>query len=114
MFRKREPVSPPPREPHPVAGTEIRLQRILSLRLAIARKEALLASDQEQLTALRRTVTQHPNWDGHDLRQGQIGILLAEIASLEAEVPKLHDDIAASAGGLDDVDLSYLDDRRNR
>lgn len=97
-----------PRRPHPDASTEIRLQRIVSLRLAIARKEALLAADQEQLAGLRQTVARHPNWDGSFDRQHQITTLLGEISELEEAVAGLHDEIAARAEGLSDVDLAYL------
>lgn len=96
------------RQPHPDASTEIRLQRIVSLRLAVARKEALLAEDQEQLAGLRQTVARHPNWDGHGKRQQQITTLPGEIGMLEEAVAGLHDDIAARAEGLSDVDLAYL------
>ena len=109
ILRKRSPEPPPQRRPHPDARIETELQRILSLRKAIARKEALLDGDQAQLATLRATVAKHPTWDGHYLRQRQIETLLAEIAPLEAEVAKLHDEIAERVGRIDDADLTYLD-----
>jgi hypothetical protein len=110
MALRRRPVTgPPPRQPHPDGSIEVQLQRILSLRLAIGRKEDLLASDQQQLSSLREKVTDHPNWDGHTKRLAQIQVLRDEMAGLEDDIVRLHDEIAAHAGKLSQVDLSYLD-----
>ena len=111
-FRRRPVTAPPPRQPHPDGSIEVQLQRILSLRLAVARKEALLASDQQQLRGLREKVADHPTWDGHHERLTQIQVLLDEMAGLEADVAQLHDDIAAHADKLSQIDLSYLDPLR--
>lgn len=106
-MRRKSPAAE--RKPHPDARVEVELQRIISLRKVIARKEDLLASDHKQLDALRDTVTRHPTWDGHTRRQQQIRTLLDETQVLDAEVAKLHDDIAARVSVLTDTDLAYLE-----
>ena len=105
--RRREQASP--RQPHPDARVEAELQRILSLRAVIARKEALLASDHVQVTDLRRKVFLHPNWDDAPAWRTMIAALQEEAEQVEAEVAKLHDEIATRIGKIDDSDLAWLD-----
>ena len=106
--RGRQPDLSSPRRPHPDARIEAELQRILSLQKAILRKDELLAADHQQIADLRHTVTRHPTWDGDLSRRERIAELLAEADDLEAEVAKLHDDIAARISALSDTDLAYL------
>ena len=106
-MRRKPPAAA--RKSHPDARVEVELQRIISLRKVIARKEDLLARDHEQIDALRHTTTRHPTWDGHGDRKRQIQALLDETQVLDAEVAKLHDDIAARVSILADTDLAYLE-----
>jgi hypothetical protein len=71
--------------------------------------KALLAADHEQVAALRATVAKHPGWDNTAGRKEQIAHLLEEMQPLDAEVVKLHDEIAARIGKIDDSDLAWLE-----
>lgn len=105
MSRRKEP---PARRPHPDARVEAELQRIISLRTAIARKEDLAARNHEQITALRQMVAKHPTWDGLKERKTQIAALLAETDGLDRDVTGLHDEIAKRIAALSDTDVAYL------
>ena len=107
LFRRAAP-APPPRRPHPDPRVEAELQRIISLRKAIARKEDLAARNHDQIAALRETVAKHPTWSGHLDRQEQIVTLLEETGDLDAEVTGLHDEIAKRITALSDTDIAYL------
>ena len=109
MSLLRRPKEPPPRRPHPDARIESELQRIISLRDAIARKEDLAAANHQQVTALRGTVAKHPAWVSTRQRQEQIDTLLNETDDLDDEITELHDEIAKRITALSDTDLAYLD-----
>jgi hypothetical protein len=107
MWGKRQPE--PQRRPHPDARIEVQLQRIRSLRLAVERKEELLAETQQQLIDLRDYTARHPGSENHHRRLSLIGTLLDDLKDLDAEVARLHDDIAGRCDALSDTDLAYLD-----
>ena len=105
MTRQR---SVPAREPHPDPRIEAQLQRILSIRTMSAGKEALIVRDRAEVAALRATIAKHPTWDGLTRRQDQVVVLLKEVAGVEAEILKLHDEIEARLSQISDVDLTAL------
>jgi hypothetical protein len=100
---------PPPRKPHPDAQVESELQRILSLRRAIGRKESLIRQDAEDLRKIRTVIRRYAGADFNRARKADADVLVGEMASLEAEVTKLHDEIAARVSTLHDSDLAWLD-----
>jgi hypothetical protein len=106
---RRPEVAPP--APHPDPRIEAELQRITSLRKVIARREDLLDADHRQITDLRDTVSRHPTWDGTLGRRQQITGLLDETHALEAEIVKLHDEIAERIARLSDTDVAWLEPR---
>jgi uncharacterized coiled-coil DUF342 family protein len=105
-FRSRR--EPAARRPHPDPRVEAELQRILSLRKAITRKEDLAGRNHQQITALRQTVAKHPTWDGTRQRHEQIDALLNETDDLDGEITELHDEIAKRITALSDTDVAYL------
>jgi Mg2+ and Co2+ transporter CorA len=107
-FRRRK--EQPARNPHPDARIEAELQRIISLRKAVTRKEELLASDHEQIAGMRERVSRRPTWDAAQPVKQQIADLLAETQTLELQITQLHDDIAARIAKLDDADLAWLEE----
>jgi hypothetical protein len=109
MIRKRA-IEPPARKPHPDPRIEAELQRIISLRKTVARKEELLAGDHLQITRMRERLSRRPTWDAATPVRQQIDGLLAETQTLEREVTQLHDDIAGRIAKLDDTDLAWLED----
>lgn len=106
-FRRRGRV--PPRQPHPDARIEAELQRVISLRRAVARKETLLDKDHRDIGVMRRKLRHDgasgsaPMWAAHAEE------LQSEAAGLEAEIAKLHDEIAERISRLDDSDLAWLE-----
>jgi Mg2+ and Co2+ transporter CorA len=88
------------RNPHPDARIEAELQRIISLRKAVTRKEELLASDHEQIAGMRERVSRRPTWDAAQ----------PVTQTLELQITQLHDDIAARIAKLDDADLAWLEE----
>jgi predicted nucleic acid-binding Zn-ribbon protein len=111
MFGRRRPSAlpaAPERQPHPDARVEAEFQRILSLRKAVARKEEQLSQNQANIAHIRNMTTRHPGYDGHALRLRQIEALQREIPGLEAEVVRLHDEIAERIAAITDTDLAYL------
>lgn len=107
--KRRRTLASEPRRPHPDARVETELQRIISLRKVIARKEDLLAEDQQRISALRRAMVSNAGYDGNKDRQAQVRLLLEETQTLDTEIARLHDDIAARVDALTDTDLAWLD-----
>lgn len=106
-FRRRK--EQPVRKPHPDARIEAELQRIISLRKAVTRKEELLARDHQQIAGMRERLSRRPTWDAAKPVKQQIADLLEETQTLELQVAQLHDDIADRIGKLDDTDLAWLE-----
>ena len=104
MARQRERA----REPHPDPRIEAELQRILSLRLMISGKEALIVRDHEQVASLRARLARHPHWNAASYQREQVDRLLEEIGGIEAEILTLHDEIKARLDLISDVDLTAL------
>ena len=110
LFRRTAP-APPARRPHPDPRVEAELQRIISLRKAIARKEADLGQIQAMVAKLRDSARQNPNTDttcGEGGRLDQIRDYQRETEDLEAGVAGLHDEIAKRITALSDTDIAYL------
>lgn len=102
---------PRPRRPHPDARVESELQRIISLRNAVARKENQLESNDDNLRRLRNIMRANSGSDYTGERIAQIDGLQQDSARLEAEIIALHDEIAARVAKIDDIDLVFLDGR---
>jgi hypothetical protein len=100
-----------PRKPHPDAVIEAELQRIISLRRAVERKEALLGHDAEDLRKIREVMRRNAGSEFNPGRKIDTDVLIAEMAALEAEVVKLHDEIAARMSAIHDSDLAWLEGR---
>lgn len=111
-FRRRREA--PARSPHPDARIEAELQSILSLRSVIARKEALLSTNAQQITTLRANLIRHPTWDHAVEWRKNAAFLQRETAQVEAEVRAQHDEIRALMDKIDDTDLAYLDKHQRR
>lgn len=110
LFRRAAPV-PAERRPHPDPRVEAELQRIISLRKAIARKEADLDQIQVMVAKLRHDAKNAPNLGstyGKGGRLEQIRDYQQETEDLEAEVTGLHDEIAKRITALSDTDVAYL------
>ena len=108
---RRRPEEPPPRRPHPDARTEAELQRIISLRRAVTRKEAQLDANDGNLKSIRNTMRANSGSAYNTSRAREADALQRESAQLGAEVIKLHDEIAERVGRIDDADLAWLDSR---
>lgn len=109
MRRRNRIPQPLERSPHPDAGTEIKLQQILSLRRAAVRNETLLDQYSADIAMMNAYVSKHPTFDGHAIRARQAEHLNGEIARLNAENRELHDRIAELSAKLDDADLAFLE-----
>jgi chromosome segregation ATPase len=105
MFRRK---AAPPRLPHPDPRVEAELQRIISLRRALDRREAQLDADTDSVRILRRRLRRDADAGEVPQWQQQIADLREEIERLEAEVAGLHDQVEKRIGTLDDTDLTYL------
>lgn len=96
------------RRSHPDPRKEAILQRIMSLRAAVARKEALAAADQAAVLKLRRRISRRtaslsaPDW------RRQAERLLAEIKTLDGEIAAAHEEIGQWMDKVDDLDLAWL------
>jgi predicted phage-related endonuclease len=106
MFGRRRKV--PERRPHPDPCLETELQRILSMRAAIARKEAALKDIQETVKYLRYDARFDPKSAGTVQRFKQIERYRRETRELEREISRLHEEIEKRCAALDVVDLAYL------
>jgi len=107
MWRRNNP-TPAEREPHPDPAVETKLQRIITLQRAVARKEALLDQDQRDIASLRSKVLRQPgSWHLRDW-QAHIAALEEEMNGLEEEIRQLHDEIGERVAALDAMDVAYL------
>jgi uncharacterized small protein (DUF1192 family) len=117
----RRPGRPvPERRPHPDARIEAELQRIISLRATVARKESLIGQYQTEIDKLHaqlRTVSDrnmHGTLYGGGLKahvlplEQRVGSLQGEMRNLETEVGQVHDEIGKHIAELNDADLAYL------
>jgi hypothetical protein len=111
LFR-RSPSPLPERKPHPDARIEAELQRIISLRKVIARKEAQLEQNAEGIERIRNVMRGNSGSAWNSPRAREADALQRESAQLEAEVTKLHDEIAERIAARDDTDLAWLDGHR--
>jgi hypothetical protein len=100
--------APPSHGPHPEGAAEVQLARIRSLRLTVARKEALARKNYNEASQLRDRAARHPNWDRADAENEQARMLLAEAEKLDEDITQLHDEIEALAAKIPDEDLLYL------
>jgi adenosyl cobinamide kinase/adenosyl cobinamide phosphate guanylyltransferase len=96
------------RQPHPDPRTEAELQRIISLRLSVARKEGLIERDLLEIDKLRTTYRQKANWSSSERWRQQADELSAEVQRLEAEVVAAHEEIGKRIDELSPADRSYL------
>jgi hypothetical protein len=109
IFRR----APVPREPHPDPRIEAELQRVISLRKAVARKEAQLDANDRNLRRVRATMRANSGSENNGRRADEADAIRQDSAGLEAEIMALHDEIAARIGKMDDADLAWLE-RRSR
>lgn len=106
-FRKAS--APQQRRPHPDARIEAEMQRIISLRRAIARKETQLDENDNNLRRICKEMRINSGSAHNPERAAEADNIRSDSASLEAEVAKLHDEIAERIGRLEDTDLAWLD-----
>jgi predicted nucleic acid-binding Zn-ribbon protein len=108
IFRRRHA---PPRQPHPDPRMEARLQRIVALRESAARKGDLSRQYAGEIGKLskgyrNRAFNGYPASAG-DLER-RLNALQGELRQVEAEIGRIHDEIAARTAELSDTDLAYL------
>jgi transposase len=87
---------------------EAELQRIISLRRALTRRETQLDANSDDVRILRRRLRRDADAGEAPKWQQQITDLRDEMERLEAEVAGLHDQVEKRIGGLNDTDLTYL------
>ncbi len=107
-WRKRNKPSVPVRCPHPDAGIEAELQRILALRRAVGRQEQLIEQNLKQIQALRYSAGKvYYRDEGREFGALAEG-LVAENAGLETVISGLYDRIDERIAKLTVSDLAYL------
>jgi uncharacterized coiled-coil DUF342 family protein len=104
-FRRRRA---PDRRPHPDPRSEARIQRVLSLQRAAARKETGLDDLGEAVHQLREVARVDAGDRRGDSCLKQITQIAKEQDELQAEIAKLHDEIAERLAALSDEELLYV------
>ena len=108
MFRRRRQ---PVREPHPDPRVETELQRIISLRAAVTRKEQVATATAGEVAKAEHEsarISFHGKTDCASYAN-RAKDLRATADRTETEITQLHDEIAKRIAALNDDDLSYLE-----
>jgi hypothetical protein len=109
MWRRHR--EPPSRRPHPDPAVETELQRIISLQRAAARKEDEMDQLQGNINMLNTAMRRDPGaFDSNNDRRKQLSLHKSRISELEADVFRIHDEIASRLRPISEDDRAYLYD----
>ena len=103
-FRAR----PLARIPHPDPARELELQRILDLRAGITRRAELIAQYRQEIKNFHRETRIDTSGKRIDQYLAEVTVLHDRITGTEAEITRVHEEIAALQEKIPADDLAYL------